>query len=85
MSIKQQFADVVAEFPEGTTVEEAFERLYSAFKEKLRRNAPPLGTPALSGPRRPRPFGMDAGLGRIAPDFDAPLPEDLQQAFFGDS
>lgn len=34
---------------------------------------------------RIRPIGIDAGQGRIAEDFDAPLPEDLQQLFEGRS
>ena len=28
-----------------------------------------------------RPLGIDAGLVRIAPDFDAPLPEEIQADF----
>jgi hypothetical protein len=32
-----------------------------------------------------RPIGIDAGKGRIADDFDAPLPEDLLKLFEGRS
>jgi hypothetical protein len=44
----------------------------------------------LTGPgeparREPRPIGIDAGKGRIAEDFDAPLPEDLLRLFEGQS
>ncbi len=37
-----------------------------------------------SNPRR-EGMGMDAGKGWVADDFDAPLPEDLQQLFEGRS
>lgn len=30
-----------------------------------------------------RPIGIDVGKGWVADDFDAPLPEDLQQLFEG--
>lgn len=33
----------------------------------------------------PRPLGMDRGKIRIADDFDAPLPEEVQQGFDGDA
>jgi hypothetical protein len=37
------------------------------------------------GPRaRARAMGMDAGLGWIADDFDAPLPESVQRSFEDD-
>ncbi len=39
MSAKQQLAEAIATLPESTSLEEAFERLYAAFKEKLRREA----------------------------------------------
>jgi hypothetical protein len=44
----------------------------------------------LAGYERPvqrglRPMGMDVGKGRIADDFDAPLPEDLLELFEGRS
>jgi hypothetical protein len=45
----------------------------------------------LAGPERParrrglRPIGLDVGKGRIADDFDAPLPEDLLELFEGRS
>lgn len=32
-----------------------------------------------------RPIGIDVGKGRIADDFDAPLPEDLLELFEGRS
>lgn len=32
-----------------------------------------------------RPIGIDAGKGWVADDFDAPLPDDLQQLFEGRS
>ena len=35
--------------------------------------------------KRLRPIGIDAGKGWIADDFDAPLPEALQQLFEGHS
>lgn len=44
-----------------------------------------LTAPEPSGEPRLRPIGIDAGQGRIAEDFDAPLPEDLQQLFEGRS
>jgi hypothetical protein len=37
------------------------------------------------GEKRLRPIGIDAGRGWVADDFDAPLPEDLQQFFEGRS
>jgi hypothetical protein len=37
------------------------------------------------GDKRLRPIGIDAGKGWVADDFDAPLPEDLQQLFEGRS
>jgi hypothetical protein len=37
------------------------------------------------GRRGLRPIGIDAGKGRIADDFDAPLPEDLLKLFEGRS
>ena len=33
----------------------------------------------------PRPLGLDEGKGWVADDFDAPLPEDLQKLFDGES
>ncbi len=39
MSAKQQLSEAVASLPESTTLQEAFDRLYRAFKEKLRREA----------------------------------------------
>ena len=44
----------------------------------------------LAGPERPaarklRPIGIDAGKGRIAEDFDAPLPDELLDLFEGRS
>lgn len=44
----------------------------------------------LAGPERPiqrqlRPIGIDAGKGRIADDFDAPLPADILDLFEGRS
>lgn len=44
-----------------------------------------LTAPEPSSEPRLRPIGIDAGKGRIAEDFDAPLPEDLQQLFEGRS
>lgn len=46
------------------------------------------GTPVarlvpLSAPSRPRRSGLLKGRIRIAADFDAPLPDDLQQTFEG--
>jgi len=38
-----------------------------------------------SARRELRPIGIDAGKGRIADDFDAPLPEDLLKLFEGRS
>lgn len=35
------------------------------------------------GQRGLRPIGIDVGKGWVAEDFDAPLPEDLQQLFQG--
>jgi len=32
-----------------------------------------------------RPIGIDVGKGKIAEDFDAPLPDDLQRLFEGRS
>ena len=32
-----------------------------------------------------RPLGMDAGRVKIADDFDAPLPDDLQRSFDAES
>ena len=37
MSAKQQLAEAVAALPETASLQEAFARLYQAFKEKLRR------------------------------------------------
>ena len=44
----------------------------------------------LAGPERPiqrelRPIGIDAGKGRIAEDFDAPLPDEILDLFEGRS
>jgi hypothetical protein len=44
-----------------------------------------LTAPEPSEEPRLRPIGIDAGKGWIAEDFDAPLPEDLQQLFEGRS
>lgn len=74
MSAKQQLAEAVASLPESASLEDAFDRLYRAFKEKLRRQE--------EQPRR-RPFGIDAGRGHIAADFDAPLPDEIERAFSG--
>jgi len=35
-------------------------------------------------PQRKRPLGMDRGKIWVAEDFDAPLPDDLLKAFYGD-
>jgi hypothetical protein len=35
--------------------------------------------------RRSQAMGMDEGKGRVAEDFDAPLPDDLQRLFEGRS
>jgi hypothetical protein len=43
------------------------------------------GIPRLPGPDSHRARGFDAGRARIADDFDAPLPADIQQAFEGGS
>ena len=40
MSLKQQLAAAVEELPEDLTVEEAFGRLYEAFKRKQLRSKP---------------------------------------------
>jgi len=38
-----------------------------------------------TGQRPPRPMGLDVGKGWVAEDFDAPLPQDLQELFEGKS
>jgi hypothetical protein len=42
------------------------------------------GGPAKASPAR-RPLGMDDEQMRIADDFDAPLPDELQRGFEGDA
>jgi hypothetical protein len=71
MSTKQQMAQVIAELPESASLEEAFDRLYKAFKDKLRREA------------RPRKLGVLVGQVRMADDFDAPLPDSVLAEFEG--
>jgi hypothetical protein len=44
-----------------------------------------LAGPERSVSRELRPIGIDIGKGRIADDFDAPLPEDLLELFEGRS
>ena len=44
-----------------------------------------LTTSAEPSTRHLRPLGIDVGKGGVADDFDAPLPEDLQQLFEGGS
>ena len=36
-------------------------------------------------PKRKRPLGMDKGLFQVPKEFDAPLPDDLLDAFEGES
>lgn len=69
MSAKQELAAAVSALPETASIEEAFERLYQAFREKMRTN-----------PRRRR-LGALAGQVRVADDFDAPLPDEVLRAF----
>ena len=76
MSGKQQLAEALETIPESATLEEAFTRLYKAFKERQRRR--------IAQPSRERPFGMDVGKGKIADDFDMPLPEDVERLFLGE-
>ena len=38
---------------------------------------------SVEGARQPRRLGRDAGLVRIAADFDAPLPEAIRRGFEG--
>jgi prevent-host-death family protein len=38
---------------------------------------------SVEGARLPRKLGRDAGRVRIAPDFDAPLPEAIRRGFEG--
>jgi antitoxin (DNA-binding transcriptional repressor) of toxin-antitoxin stability system len=37
----------------------------------------------ISAPKQPRPYGLCAGEFTVPDDFDAPLPEDLLNAFEG--
>ena len=62
-------AQIIAELPESASLEEAFDRLYKAFKEKLRQEA------------KPRKLGVLVGQVRMANDFDAPLPESVLAEF----
>lgn len=76
MSGKQHFAEALAAVPDSASLEEVFERLYAAFKEKQRRRAAQAAAS--------RPFGMDVGKGHIAADFDAPLPDEIERLFLGE-
>jgi len=40
--------------------------------------------PVEKNPRKTRPMGMDRGKVWVADDFDAPLPNDLLAAFYGE-
>jgi hypothetical protein len=56
MSAKQQLAEAVAALPESTSLEEAFDRLYRAFKEKLRRQQLQQGVAPPEGAHRAPPL-----------------------------
>lgn len=71
MSSKQQLAELVASLPESLSLEEAFERLYRAYQEKLRHQG------------RRRKLGALAGRVRMSEDFDAPLSEAVLAEFEG--
>lgn len=78
MSARDQLAKALQDIPESASLQEAFDRLYAAFREKLRREA------AQDGAVRTRPFGLDVGRGSIASDFDAPLPDEILRGFTGE-
>ena len=71
MSTKQQLTELVASLPETLSLQEAFERLYQAYQEKLRHQG------------RRRRLGALAGRVKISEDFDAPLPESVLAEFEG--
>jgi hypothetical protein len=71
MSAKQQLAELVAELPENVSLQEAFERLYQAYQDKLRQ----VG--------RRRNLGALAGRVKMSDDFDAPLPKSVLAEFEG--
>ena len=70
MSVKRQFAEVVESLPDAVTVEEAFERLYAAFRLKQAHTAATLSSA--------KKETLTALFGSLRTD---PLTRPAQQAF----
>lgn len=66
MSAKRELAELVESLPESASVEEAFLRVYQAFREKLHRQAAPVGAGVLAG---------QVQDGRLRVDEPCPLPD----------
>jgi prevent-host-death family protein len=48
---------------------------------EIRRGAVPVARIVAATPHAPRQFGVDRGVFTVPDDFDAPLPDDLLDAF----
>ncbi len=67
---KAQFSALIREVEAGETV-------------VIARDGEPIAKITRIETRGRRKLGTDAGLGYIADDFDAPLPEDVLRGFYG--
>ena len=66
-----------------TTLSDLLRRVSEGEEVVITRSGEPVARLVPVQRRAPRTLGRDAGLFEVPPDFDEPLPEDVQRAFEG--
>ena len=79
--VKHEIMVVVGVHEAKSTLSQLLRRVAAGDEVTITRGGEPLARLVPVAPRVKRRFGQDRGMFEVPDDFNAPLPEDLQQAF----